>query len=230
MPIDVNSSKLATRWKNIRDSTNRKRKGLTKSPISNNLLFLLPYLKGKIRNSQAGSIEGALVNFSNLEESSTASEPGPSQQVEILLQSDPDVDLNEPTDCLSQEVQQSSVETPALEPVFPAWVARAKTQDQLARNLLLKKKIDYARAEKQAEMDFIQGIKVINTSFPKERKSKAQGSVANEVLCTLGEKLLNVDPHARMLVEDMFTGLDPETRRLALERLVELADQFKVKD
>lgn len=52
---------------------------------------------------------------------------------------------------------------------------------------------------------------------------------ATSLLSSIGDKMVSIDPHTRMLVEDIYQ-LPSELRRSILEELIEMSEKYKNQD
>lgn len=148
-----------------------------------------------------------------------------SQNIEYPESCEPSANNTQSENC---DATEQSKENSADEPL-PIWAMRAKSDDHLRRNLLLKRKIDFAKAAKEAKAEFDRSNFLLDTDFHRMRKTKHPLNEASNVLEALGDSILHIDPHARMLTEDIFS-LPDEMRRPTLDRLVEMVEVYKVKE
>lgn len=66
----------------------------------------------------------------------------------------------------------------------------------------------------------------VDTNFSRKRKSTTDLGDATSILSSMSDQILSIDPHARMLVEDIFS-LPSDLRRPTLEKLVEMSEKYK---
>lgn len=163
--LGIDYSKLSKKWKNIRDSTNKKRQGKTKGAISNNLLFLLPYLKAKDNNLQVDSNQCMDQRSKISIQYVTASQS--TADNEFLIRDDTSQDILESQDpAASQDVIESQNKNANLKfQPLPAWISRIKTQDQLERNLLIKKKSIMLKLKKRLNNNLHQACRRWTPTF-----------------------------------------------------------------
>lgn len=161
--IAIDASRLPKRWKDIRDNTNKKRQGVIKRDVAENLMFLVPFLKGKDKTlekyllSQDSQKHGSQ-DASNFQE---YADDISVRSDTIPYENDAQGDFTTASSTVCHDPLPPNQPLLPNQPPLPAWIGRVKSQQHLERNLLLKKKLILQRLKRRLTKSLLNLIMIL---------------------------------------------------------------------